>query len=154
MAAGRTSRPKADMLSGLGNINGKSRNFIKTDGIDMESMSSSLNEPEPIIETPREKPAKKVEEKSTQASAPTPVTIPDPIPAPVKAQVVESTATPAKKPGRPRKYKEGEKTEVIGVRLLDNEVRFLEEYGGKYGGKTGYVTYLIREEMKRLNVNN
>ncbi len=60
---------------------------------------------------------------------------------------------PVRKPGRPRKFKENDKTEVIGVRLLENEVRFLEEYGGKFGGKTGYVTYLVREEMKKRGVH-
>ena len=57
-----------------------------------------------------------------------------------------------KPPGRPRKFKEDEKTEVIGVRLLSKQVRFLEKYGGQYGGKTGYVTHLVEKEMERLGV--
>ena len=153
MAAGRSSRPKANMLSGLGNINGKARNFINTENMDIEEINTSINESEPIKEAPKEKPVKKAEEQPKQVvkeEAP----IPEPIPAPTQAPILEVPSKPAKKPGRPRKYKEGEKTEVIGVRLLDSEVRFLEEYGGKFGGKTGYVTYLIREEMKRLNVND
>lgn len=59
-----------------------------------------------------------------------------------------------RKPGRPRKFKKDANTEVIGVRLLSEEVRFLEEYGGKYGGKTGYVTHLIRQEMERIKKYN
>ena len=55
-----------------------------------------------------------------------------------------------KKFGRPRKFQEGEPVKTIGVKLRASEAKFLEEYGGKYGGKTGYVTYLIREEMNRL----
>ena len=68
----------------------------------------------------------------------------------VKVPEIIDKPTPKRPPGRPRKFKKDEKTEVIGVRLLAEEVRFLEEYGGKYGGKTGYVTYLIRKEMERM----
>lgn len=56
-----------------------------------------------------------------------------------------------KAPGRPRKFKKDDNTVVLGIRVLEEEARFLEEFGGKYGGKTGYVTYLIRKEMERLN---
>ena len=54
-----------------------------------------------------------------------------------------------KKPGRPRKFQKNEKTVVLGIKVKEEEARFLEEYGGKYGGKTGYVTYLIQQEMKK-----
>ena len=56
-----------------------------------------------------------------------------------------------KAPGRPRKFKKEENTVVLGIRVLEEEARFLEKYGGEYGGKTGYVTHLIRQEMERLN---
>lgn len=69
----------------------------------------------------------------------------------VKDPEIINKPAPKRPPGRPRKFKKNEKTEVIGVRLLAEEVRFLEEYGGKYGGKTGYVTYLIKQEMEKIN---
>lgn len=69
----------------------------------------------------------------------------------VKDPEAVNKPAPKRPPGRPRKFKKDDKTEVIGVRLLAEEVRFLEEFGGKYGGKTGYVTYLIRKEMERMN---
>jgi len=68
---------------------------------------------------------------------------------PVKPEIVNKP-DPKRPPGRPRKFKKDEKTAVIGVKLLEEEVRFLEEYGGKYGGKTGYVTYLVRQEMDKI----
>ena len=80
---------------------------------------------------------------------------PEPISTITPIKRVEDISSPKqtkRKPGRPRKFKEDDETFVIGVKLLVNEARFLEEYGGKYGGKTGYVTYLIREEMKRRGV--
>ena len=55
------------------------------------------------------------------------------------------------KPGRPRKYEKTDATVVLGIRVLKEEAKFLEKYGGEYGGKTGYVTHLIRKEMKRVN---
>lgn len=64
---------------------------------------------------------------------------------------VPTTNTP-KKFGRPRKFKKGEDTKVCGIKMLKSEADFLEEYGGKYGGKTGYVTHLVRQEMERLGV--
>ncbi len=59
---------------------------------------------------------------------------------------------PAKKraPGRPRKFAKDENTVVLGIRVRKEEALFLEEYGGKFGGKTGYVTQLIRQEMERV----
>lgn len=59
---------------------------------------------------------------------------------------------PAKKraPGRPRKFSKDEDTVVLGIRVKKEEALFLEEYGGKFGGKTGYVTHLIRQEMDRV----
>ena len=155
MAASRSSRPKADMLSGLGNINGRARNFIKTEEEAPEEETPKTESTVKNTATPAKK--SRVEENiNPPVQAPVaeqaPVQAKAPSPAPTPVQQSVAVAQPAKKPGRPRKFKEGEKTEVIGVRLLDNEVRFLEEYGGKFGGKTGYVTYLIREEMKRLNV--
>ena len=99
----------------------------------------------------------RVEEKSSVISSEpaanpiedvTPVTIIEPIKEPVQ---IESLKSPKRAPGRPRKFKKDDNTVVLGIRVLEEEARFLEEYGGKYGGKTGYVTYLIRKEMERLH---
>ena len=57
-------------------------------------------------------------------------------------------------PGRPRKFAKDENTVVLGIRVKEEEALFLEEYGGKYGGKTGYVTHLIQKEMERLGVTS
>lgn len=51
--------------------------------------------------------------------------------------------------GRPRKYKPEDGAKVVSVKLKSDEIAFLEEYGGKFGGKTGYITYLVRQEMDR-----
>lgn len=75
-----------------------------------------------------------------------------PAPEPVKIEEPKKP-TPAKKrraPGRPRKFNKDEETVVLGIRVKKEEASFLEIHGGKYGGKTGYVTHLIREEMKRI----
>lgn len=61
-------------------------------------------------------------------------------------------AKPAKKktPGRPRKFSKDENTVFLGIQVKEEEARFLEKYGGEFGGKTGYVTRLIRQEMDRV----
>ena len=52
--------------------------------------------------------------------------------------------------GRPRKFKEDVKTVFVNVQLLDSEVKFLQKYGGEFGGKTGYIRKLVQEEMSRV----
>ncbi len=76
-----------------------------------------------------------------------------PAPEPVKIEEPKKP-TPAKKkraPGRPFKYDANEVVEVLGVRIPDYQMRFLEENCGRYGGKTGYIRHIIEEEMKRVN---
>lgn len=68
----------------------------------------------------------------------------------VKAPKVTKAAPKKKAPGRPRKFAKDEDTVVLGIRVKKEEALFLEEYGGKFGGKTGYVTHLIRQEMDRV----
>lgn len=64
----------------------------------------------------------------------------------------EAPAEPAAKraPGRPRKFKKNEETVVLGIRVKKEEAEFLERHGGAFGGKTGYVTLLIQEEMRNF----
>lgn len=70
---------------------------------------------------------------------------------PLKAKKTPSKAAAKKRaPGRPRKFAKNETTVVLGIRVKQEEALFLEEYGGKFGGKTGYVTHLIRQEMDRV----
>ena len=70
---------------------------------------------------------------------------------PLKAKKTPSKAAAKKRaPGRPRKFAKNEATVVLGIRVKQEEALFLEEYGGKFGGKTGYVTHLIRQEMDRV----
>lgn len=68
----------------------------------------------------------------------------------VKAPKVKKAEHKKKAPGRPRKFAKDEDTVVLGIRVKKEEALFLEEYGGKFGGKTGYVTHLIRQEMDRV----
>lgn len=68
----------------------------------------------------------------------------------VKAPKVKKAEPKKKAPGRPRKFAKDEDTVVLGIRVKKEEALFLEEYGGKFGGKTGYVTHLIRQEMDRV----
>lgn len=68
----------------------------------------------------------------------------------VKVPKVKKAAPKKKAPGRPRKFAKDEDTVVLGIRVKKEEALFLEEYGGKFGGKTGYVTHLIRQEMDRV----
>lgn len=58
--------------------------------------------------------------------------------------------TKKRAPGRPRKFSKDESTVFLGIQVKEEEARFLEKFGGEYGGKTGYVTKLIREEMARV----
>ena len=75
----------------------------------------------------------------------------DPKPEVIEELVVKAASTKKNKVmGRPRKFPKGKKTVTLGIKVLDEENRFLEEYGWKYGGKTGYVTHLIRKEMERV----
>lgn len=62
----------------------------------------------------------------------------------------QSTKKQKRAPGRPRKFAKDEHTVVLGIRVKEEEAAFLERYGGSFGGKTGYVTLLIREEMRRV----
>lgn len=77
-----------------------------------------------------------------------------PAPQPEIMKEPKANVTPRKKkraPGRPFKYDENEVVEVLGVRIPDYQMRFLEENCGRYGGKTGYIRHIIEEEMKRIN---
>ena len=130
MAANR--KKGSSLLAGLDNLVEKPVELSKIETISEEEAkelitlipSEQKDEPPTVIKTPKEdKPVKEAVQKAT------------------------------KKFGRPRKFLEGEDTKVIGVKLRMNEVTFLEEYGGKYGGKTGYVTFLIRKEMERMGVD-
>ena len=62
---------------------------------------------------------------------------------------VEKPKSRKRAPGRPRKFSEDERTVVLGIRVPEHFDAFLQEHGGIYGGKTGYVTHLIRKEMIR-----
>ena len=68
----------------------------------------------------------------------------------IKEVIPEVKPIKKKAPGRPRKFAKDENTVVLGIRVKEEEALFLEEYGGKFGGKTGYVTYLIRQEMNKV----
>lgn len=50
-----------------------------------------------------------------------------------------------------RKFADDAVTKFLNVQLLESEIKFLEKYGGEFGGKTGYVRKLVQEEMKRVN---
>lgn len=134
MAKGKSNRGTG-LLTGLANLteagvineNGQRALTIKEDT--KSSLSSSM---------PVEDPVKEV----------TPITAIEPIKESFPTEKIKPTK---KAPGRPRKFKKDDNTVVLGIRVLEEEARFLEEFGGKYGGKTGYVTYLIRKEMERLN---
>lgn len=52
--------------------------------------------------------------------------------------------------GRPRKFTEDVKTVFVNVQLLEEEEKFLQKYGGEFGGKTGYIRKLIQQEMARV----
>jgi len=80
---------------------------------------------------------------------------PEPTPQPVTEVAKKKPATAKKKasPGRPKKFNDINDTEILGIRVLKSEARFLEEHGGIYGGKTGYVRKLVQEEMRRINSN-
>ena len=62
---------------------------------------------------------------------------------------IEKPKSHKRAPGRPRKFAVDEPTVVLGIRVKEEEAAFLERHGGAFGGKTGYVTMLIREEMRR-----
>ena len=103
---------------------------------------SGLSNIDPAMQKPaEEKPIEKpIEEK--------------PAPQPEIKKEPKAKVTPRKKkraPGRPFKYDENEVVEVLGVRIPDYQMRFLEENCGRYGGKTGYIRHIIEEEMKRVN---
>ena len=71
---------------------------------------------------------------------------PKPIDPPAEAPIKKAN-TKKRAPGRPRKFAANEKTVVLGIRVPAHYDDFLQEHGGIYGGKTGYVTHLIRKEM-------
>ena len=53
-------------------------------------------------------------------------------------------------PARRRKFADDAVTKFISVQLLESEVKFLEKYGGEFGGKTGYIRRLVQQEMQRV----
>ena len=146
MAANRSSRPKRNannMLIGLENLIEKPKEERTIKSLPEEKAKDLINliptneENNPVNALPNLVPAQV--EKRTE---------------PIRENVRSVPNTGEKKiGGRPRKYGVDEDTKVIGVKLRLNEVSFLEEYGGKFGGKTGYVTYLIHKEMERLGVD-
>lgn len=54
--------------------------------------------------------------------------------------------------GRPKKY-QGECKNIKLVLPLETH-NFLQEYGGKYGGVTGYIQHLVDEEINRRSKKN
>lgn len=57
----------------------------------------------------------------------------------------------AKDPGSHRRiFPEDAVTKFVNVQLLESEVKFLEKYGGEFGGKTGYIRRLVQQEMARV----
>lgn len=51
---------------------------------------------------------------------------------------------------RRRKFADDAVTKFVSVQLLESEVKFLEKYGGEFGGKTGYIRRLVQQEMSRV----
>lgn len=65
--------------------------------------------------------------------------------------VPEQKVEEAPKAGnRRRKFADDAVTKFISVQLLESEVKFLEKYGGEFGGKTGYIRRLVQQEMQRV----
>lgn len=77
-------------------------------------------------------------------------------PKPVEVQIEKEVPVVPETPrsnnpgGRPRKFKQGTKTSFINVQLTESDVRFLEDHCGRYGGKGGYIRYLIEKERREL----
>lgn len=73
----------------------------------------------------------------------------------VQESYENSPVTPQIEPevtkNRRRKFADDAVTKFLNVQLLESEIKFLEKYGGEFGGKTGYVRKLVQEEMKRVN---
>ena len=129
MASGRKSHGN-NLLAGLVNLTENTEE--KSSDIKVTTPEQAVPTPEPIQEPPIPEPTKAIEKVIETA------------------KVMEEVK---KKPGRPRKFENTEDTVVLGIRVLKEEAKFLEKFGGEYGGKTGYVTHLIRQEMKRINNN-
>lgn len=78
--------------------------------------------------------------------------LPEPIIEPVKEVfIVKEEKSKPKKFGRPQKYKNTDKVIKVAAYLLEDEVKFLEKFGGEFGGKSGYIKHLVDLEMKRVN---
>lgn len=129
MASGRKSHGN-NLLAGLVNLTENTEE--KSSDIKVTTPKQAVPTPEPIKEPQIPEPAKAIEKVIETA------------------KVIEEVK---KKPGRPRKFENTDETVVLGIRVLKEEAKFLEKFGGEYGGKTGYVTHLIRQEMKRINDN-
>lgn len=69
-----------------------------------------------------------------------------------EVEIVTDKNTSASKgsKNRRRKFADDAVTKFVNVQLLDSEVKFLEKYGGEFGGKTGYIRKLVQEEMARV----
>ena len=82
----------------------------------------------------------KQEEKSSQST--------EPIPKPTTTLI---DVTDKSKVGRPKVYQEESK--VISVRLKMSNYEQARTIGGLYGGYTGYINYLIEQDLKQRKVN-
>lgn len=70
-------------------------------------------------------------------------------PAPVPTTLID--VTDKSKVGRPKVYKE--ETKVISVKLKMSNYEQARTVGGLYGGYTGYINYLIEQDIKQRKVN-
>ncbi|MCR5669626.1 MAG: hypothetical protein K6G10_01350 [Butyrivibrio sp.] len=125
MAAGKTSRPKANMLFGLDNISGQTRNFadvaVQTEGNPVHDVM-----PEPTIEY-KNITVQKIEAQNTTETQPS---------------VEDEIMAHKRKAGRPKI--DGD-FQMITARLTKENYIKVKKNCGIYGGITGYINHLIEQ---------
>lgn len=106
-----------------------SENFVK--------LGSEANK-----ETFVEEVIKDIDKQEEKSSAPADL--------PEEPKTVLINVTDKSKVGRPKVY---EDSKVISVRLKMSNYEQVRILGGLYGGYTGYINYLIEQDIKQRKVN-